>query len=46
MDMSYTKVMKTKDWKIVEAPILEDQMKQPTLKKEPKEVTPPTFQVP
>jgi hypothetical protein len=46
MDMSYTKVMKTKDQRIVEAPILEEQMKQPKPKKEPKEVTPPTFQVP
>jgi hypothetical protein len=31
---------------MVEVPILEDQMNQPKPKKEPHEVTPPTFQVP
>jgi hypothetical protein len=46
MDMSYTKMMKMKDRRIIEMPILENQMKQPKPKKEPKEVIPPTFQVP
>ncbi len=32
--MSYTRVMKKKDWKMVEAPILKNQMKQPKPKKE------------
>jgi hypothetical protein len=31
---------------MVEAHVLEDQMKQPKPNKEPHEVTPPTFQVP
>jgi hypothetical protein len=39
MDMSYTRMMKKKDWKMVEAPILEDQMKQPKPKKELQKVT-------
>jgi hypothetical protein len=38
MDMSYTRVIKKKDWKMVEVPILEDQMKQPKPKKELQEV--------
>ncbi len=45
MDMIYIKLTKKKEWRIVEAPILEDQMKQPRRKK-PQEVTLPTFQVP
>jgi hypothetical protein len=46
MDMSYTRVMKKKDMRIVEVTILEDQTKPPKPKKEPQEVAPPTFQVP
>jgi hypothetical protein len=32
MDMIYIKLTKKKEWRIVEAPILEDQMKQPKKK--------------
>jgi hypothetical protein len=38
MDMNCIRVMNKKDWKMVEAPILEDQMKQPKPKKELQEV--------
>jgi hypothetical protein len=45
MDMNYIILMKKKEQKTIKAPILKDQMKQLRPKKEPKEVTPPTFQV-
>jgi hypothetical protein len=45
MDLIYTKLKRKKEWRIVEALILEDKMKQPP-KKTPQEVTLPTFQVP
>lgn len=46
MDMNYTKLMKKKKWKMLEVPVLENQMKQPKPKKEPHEIKPPTSQVP
>lgn len=46
MKMNYTWMKKKKDRRIVEAPILEDQMKQPISKKGHDEVTRgPTFQI-
>jgi hypothetical protein len=46
MDVSYTRLTKKKKQRMIEAPILKDQMKQPKPKKELLEVTLPTFQIP
>jgi ABC-type uncharacterized transport system involved in gliding motility auxiliary subunit len=43
MDMSYTKLIKKKEWRTVKAPILKDQMKQLRPNKELQDVTLPTF---
>jgi len=45
MDMSYTKLTKKKEWRMVKVPILKDQMKQLIPKKEHQKVTLPTFLV-